>query len=174
MIKSYAPVICNHGPLTPREKWGLTFRLRGQTVGRTTAICPSSLLWLVSRYFHLKPKTPALARHCGDDAKVKNLAHFPCYPPPCPGGGGWGGGAWLQLTGALAESTLKHLKGDSEFSVIFTVLTSILSFLVQKHGSYFDSSFTCYKVDSPNLCPLRGLSDYTVNFLNIRTTKNWL
>ena len=92
-----APVICNHVPHPLGIVRTLTFRqenpwynpiLRGQTVGKTMAICPGSLLCCTVRscypcYF-LKTKTPALARHCVDDAKVQNPAHFLRYLPPCP------------------------------------------------------------------------------------------
>ena len=68
-----APVICNHGPPTPGGIAGtLTFHpenpcykptLWGQTVGKTTAVCPRRLLYFTlhscnPRYFCLKTKAP--------------------------------------------------------------------------------------------------------------------
>ena len=42
-------------------------------------------------------KTPAIPRHCGDNAEVKTLQFSPAMPPlfPAPRG------PWLQMTGAL-------------------------------------------------------------------------
>ena len=42
-------------------------------------------------------KTPAIPRHCGDNAEVKTLQLSPAMPPlfPAPRG------PWLQMTGAL-------------------------------------------------------------------------
>ena len=42
-------------------------------------------------------KTPAIPRHCGDNAEVKTLQLSPAMPPlfPAPRG------LWLQMTGAL-------------------------------------------------------------------------
>ena len=87
-----------------------THTLRGQTVGKTTAICPRSPLCFTvhrcnSRYFRLKNKNPALAWHCGDDAKVNTRHTFPATPQPSPGGVGGrgrggreGGGAGCVVT----------------------------------------------------------------------------
>ena len=44
-------------------------------------------------------KTPAIPRHCGDNAEVKTLQLSPAMPPlfPAPRG------PWLQMTGALED-----------------------------------------------------------------------
>ena len=96
---------------TPHPRWiagTLDFRqknpaisptLQGTTVGRTTVICPRSLLCFTVRtvipaIFAYKNKTPALWGWC----KSKNPAHFPrCpHPHPAPGVGGRGYGYnWL-------------------------------------------------------------------------------
>ena len=46
-------------------------------------------------------KTPAIPRHCGDNAEVKTLQLSPDMPPlfPAPRG------PWLQMTGALLGSS---------------------------------------------------------------------
>ena len=47
-------------------------------------------------------KTPAIPRHCGDNAEVKTLQLSPAMPPlfPAPRG------PWLQMTGALRNQAL--------------------------------------------------------------------
>ena len=49
-------------------------------------------------------KTPAIPRHCGDNAEVKTLQLSPAMPPlfPAPRG------PWLQMTGALWSFLVHH------------------------------------------------------------------
>ena len=62
--------------------------------------------WQVNVNFHghfgTGIKTPAIPRHCGDNAEVKTLQLSPAMPPlfPAPRG------PWLQMTGALHVSII--------------------------------------------------------------------
>ena len=51
-------------------------------------------------------KTPAIPRHCGDNAEVKTLQLSPAMPPlfPAPRG------PWLQMTGALHGVALTEIR----------------------------------------------------------------
>ena len=51
-------------------------------------------------------KTPAIPRHCGDNAEIKTLQLSPAMPPlfPAPMG------PWLQMTGALALTCMSEKK----------------------------------------------------------------
>ena len=89
--------------------------LRGQTVGKTTAICLRGLLGLPirscnPRYFQLKNKTPPLTRHGADDAKVKP-GTFSLLSPTLPWGWECRGCNWLVHKNTVAPTVCEYFKG---------------------------------------------------------------
>ena len=64
-------------------------------------------------------KTPAIPRHCGDNAEVKTLQLSPAMPPlfPAPRG------PWLQMTGALQH--IKNIPMQYAYVHVHTFLKGV-------------------------------------------------
>ena len=95
----YAPVSIMHQSFVTMHShpWGIVgtwlffqqiLALRGQTVGKISAIGQTPALLQFSLFCHKNKKKPEHTRHWWEDAKVKNWHIFSIIPAPTCGGGG--------------------------------------------------------------------------------------